>query len=97
MQSGLINKVAATLANVDDAKGLRRVCPDQGGVYADKAYCTAPAQNGLNRKECHSATIKKNNMIGKACDKDRWLSKMRVPYERVFCKRSKQVYAIAFT
>lgn len=31
MQSGLINKVAATPANVDDAKGLRHVCPDQGG------------------------------------------------------------------
>ena len=30
MQSGLINKVAATPANVDDAKGLRHVCPDQG-------------------------------------------------------------------
>ena len=28
MQSGLINKVAATPANVDDAKGLRHVCPD---------------------------------------------------------------------
>ena len=24
-------------------------------------------------------------------DKDRWLSKMRAPYERVFSKRSKQV------
>lgn len=91
MQSGLINKVAATPANVDDAKGLRHVCPDQGGVYADKAYCTAPAQNALNRKGCHSAAIKKNNMTGKNRDKDRWLSKMRAPYERVFSKRSKQV------
>ena len=36
MQSGLINKVAATPANVNDAKGLRHICPDQGAVFADK-------------------------------------------------------------
>lgn len=91
MQSGLINKVAATPANVDDAKGLRHVCPSQGAVYADKGYCTAPAQNALKRKGCHSAAIKKNNMTGKNRDKDRWLSKMRAPYERVFSKRPKRV------
>lgn len=91
MQSGLVNKVAATPANVDDAKALRHVCPDQGAVYADKGYCTAPAQKELMRKGCHSAAIKKNNMIGKDRDKDRWLSKMRAPYERVFSKRSKRV------
>ena len=91
MQSGLINKVAATPANVDDAKGLRHVCPDQGAVYADKGYCTAPAQQTLRRKGCHNAAIKKNNMSGKNRDKDRWLSKMRAPYERVFSKRSKRV------
>jgi IS5 family transposase len=91
MQSGLVNKVAATPANVDDAKGLRHVCPEQGAVYADKGYCTAPAQKELKRKGCHSAVIEKNNMIGKNRDKDRWLSKMRAPYERVFSKRSKKV------
>ena len=91
MQSGLINKVAATPANIDDAKGLRHVCPDQGAVYADKGYCTAPAQQALKRKGCHSAAIKKNNMVGKDRDKDRWLSKMRAPYERVYSKRPNQV------
>lgn len=91
MQSGLINKVAATPANVDDANGLRHVCPSQGAVIADKGYCTAPAQQTIRRKRCHSAAIKKNNMIGKNRDKDRWLSKMRAPYERVFSKRSKRL------
>ena len=32
MQSGLINKVAVTPANVTDAKGLKHVCPDSGAV-----------------------------------------------------------------
>jgi len=91
MQSGLINKVAATPANVDDAKGLRHIGPDQGAVYADKGYCTAPAQRAIKRKGCHSAAIRKNNMTGKNRDKDRWLTKMRAPYERVFSKRSKRV------
>lgn len=91
MQSGLINKVAATPANVDDAKGLRHVCPDQGAVFADKGYCTDPAQQAITRKGCHSAAIKKNNMVGKNRDKDCWITKMRAPYERVFSKRPKRV------
>ena len=91
MQSGLINKVAATPANVDDGRGLKHVCPAQGAVYADKGYCTAAAQSTMKRKSCHSAAIKKRNMVGKNRDKDRWLSKMRGPYERVFSKRSKHV------
>lgn len=91
MQSGLINKVAATPANVDDAKGLRHICPDQGAIFADKAYATALAQATIKRKGCHSAAIKKNNMMGKSRDKDRWITKMRAPYERVFSKRSKHL------
>ncbi len=91
MQSGLISKVAATPANVDDAHGLRHVCPGQGAVYADKGYCTAPAQRALRRKGCHSAAIRKRNMAGKNREKDHWLSQLRVPYERVFSRRSKRV------
>ena len=36
MQSGLINKIAATSADVTDAQGLEKVCPKSGAVYADK-------------------------------------------------------------
>lgn len=36
MQSGLINRVAITPANVTDAQGFKHVCPKQGAVYADK-------------------------------------------------------------
>jgi transposase, IS5 family len=91
MQSGLINKVAATPANTGDAAGLAHVCPSQGAVYADKAYCVGPAQATLKSKGCHDATIKKANMLGKDRDKDRWHSKLRSPYERVFSGRSKRV------
>lgn len=91
MQSGLINKVAATPADVTDDRGLRHVCPDQGAVFADKGYCVKEAQKVLRRKGCHNATIKKRNMKAKNRDKDRWIASMRAPYERVFSKRSKRV------
>lgn len=91
MQSGLINKVAATPANVTDADGLKHVCPRQGAVYGDKGYSIEPATKTITRNGCHNATIKKNNMIGKNRDKDRWLSAIRSPYERVFSKRNRKV------
>jgi len=91
MQSGLINKVAITPANTTDAKGLKHVCPDQGAIFADKAYCTSPARKAAAKRDCHLAAIKKNNMKNKDRDQDRWYSAMRSPYERVFSKQNKRV------
>lgn len=50
MQSGLINKVAVTPANVTDAKGMRHVLPNGGAAYGDKAYCVASARTAAARK-----------------------------------------------
>lgn len=91
MQSGLINKVAATSAEVTDAEGVSHVCPSGGAVFGDKGYCVNPAKSTLKRKNCHDATIKKANMKGKDRKKDGWLSAMRSPYERVFAHRSQRV------
>jgi IS5 family transposase len=90
MQSGLINKVAITPANVTDASGFKHVCPKQGAVYADKGYCIAPAVREAKRKGVHLAAIKKNNMKDKNKDKDRWYSGIRAPYERVFAQDNKR-------
>lgn len=90
-QSGLINKVAVTPANVPDAKGLKNVCPDSGAVYTDKAYCTAETEKVVRRRGCHLRAIKKNNMKGKNKDQDRWFTHLRSPYERVFSKDNKRV------
>lgn len=86
MGSGLIMKVAATPANITDADGLRLVCPNDRMVVADKAYCTKAAQNTLESRGCHSGAILKNNMRKKDFDKDRWLSRIRAPFENVFSK-----------
>ena len=91
MQAGLINKVAIAPGNETDAQGLKRVCPNQGAVYADKGYCTQPAVIATKRKDCHLAAIKKNNMGGKNSDLDRWYTKIRSPYERVFSQRNPRV------
>ena len=91
MQSGLINKVAVTPANVTDAKGLKHVCPDSGAIYADKGYCTKPAQHAAAKRGVHLAAIMMNHMRAKNHDKDRWLSHLRMPYERVFSKRNQRV------
>jgi len=37
------------------------------------------------------APIKKANMKGKDTEKDRWISKIRSPYERVFAHRNRRV------
>ena len=88
-QSGLINKIAIIPANVTDAQGLKKICPNGGAVYGDKGYCLDPAVKEMKRRGCHNATIKRNNMKCKDKDLDRWHSKIRSPYERVFSKRNK--------
>lgn len=91
MQSGLINKVAITPANITDGRGLAHVTPSTGAIYADKGYCTNPSQVIAKRKGLHLAAIKNNNMKDKNKDKDRWYSKIRAPYERVFANQNKRV------
>ena len=91
MQSGLINKVAVSFANETDARGFKRVCPSSGAVYADKGYCTAPARQAASAKGVHLAAVKKNNMLDKNFDLDKYYTKLRAPYERVFSQDNKRV------
>ena len=91
MQSGLINKVAITPANVTDSKGMKHVCPGSGAIYADKGYCDKHSKKAAAQKECHLRAIKKNNMNDKNRDFDRWVSHLRSPYERVFSQQNKRV------
>ena len=91
MRSGLINKVAVTAANVLDMDGLKSVAPKQGAVYADKGYCAAKLDQQMAKRGCYLRAIKKNNMKEKNKDLDKWLTKIRSPYERVFSKQRKRV------
>jgi IS5 family transposase len=91
IQSGMINKVAVTPANLTDAKGMRLVLPQQGAVYADKGYCTSPARIAAARKKVHLCAVKKNNMKGKNFDLDKYYTMIRSPFERVFSKDNKRL------
>ena len=91
IQSGMINKVAVTPANLTDAKGLALVLPKQGAVYADKGYCTKPARISARRQAVHLCAVKKNNMKGKNYDLDRYYTKIRSPFERIFSKDNKRL------
>ena len=86
MQSGMINKVVITKASIIDSKGMKHVTPESGSVYADKRYCDKNAKAAAAKRNLHLATIKKNNMIGKNKDLDKWYCKLRSPYEKIFSK-----------
>lgn len=90
MREGLITKVAVTPANVPDWEGFRHICPETGMIFADKAYGLAPAQMEMKAHGCHSGAILRGNMKGKDWDKDRWLTKVRMPFEGIFSKWRKR-------
>ena len=91
IQSGMINKVAVTPANLTDAQGMKLVLPGQGAVYADKGYCTKPSRIAAAAKNVHLCAVKKNNMQGKIFDLDKYYTKIRTPFERVFAQDNKRV------
>lgn len=91
MQSGLINKVAITPANVPDGKAVKHILPNSGAILGDKGYCIKSSIREIKKKGLHDMTIKKNNMKGKNKEKDRWISSLRSTYERVFSKMPRRV------
>ena len=91
MQSGMINKVAITPANVIDSKGFKHAAPNSGVVYADKGYCDKNARQAALTKGLHLCAVKKNNMKGKNRDLNRYYTAIRAPFEHVFSKQNKRV------
>ncbi len=90
MKEGMVTKVAVTPANVPDGRAVKHVLQPGTMVFADKGYCTEAAQTSMAQAGCHSGAIKKRNMKGKDRDKDRWLTRVRMPYEGNFSKLGKR-------
>jgi IS5 family transposase len=86
MKQGIVTKVAATAANVNDDKAFIKICPESGVSFADKGYDTETAYETARKKGCCLRAIKKINRKDKNKDLDRWLSKVRGPYESIFSK-----------
>jgi len=90
MKHGLISAVAVTPANVPDARAIERICPEGGMVFGDKGYSTKAVEAVLAERGCHSGIIRKNNDPKKNKEKDRWLTKVRMPFESVFAATPKR-------
>lgn len=88
-QSGMITKVAVTAANVPDAEAVDLVLPESGAVLGDKGYVSAITK--ILEKGLHPMIIKRNNMKTKNPDLDRWITKLRSPFEGTFSKQNKRV------
>ena len=65
-------------------QGLKHICPKEGAVFGDKGYCSKEASRTIKRNGCVSKVILKNNMEGKEFERDRRITKQRMPYEGVF-------------
>ena len=91
MQSGMINNVKVTKANVtdDNHEAVKSVLPSQGAVAGGKGFVGAVPV--IKEAGCHSMIILKDNMKEKDRGKDKFISKLRAPYERVFSKQEKRV------
>lgn len=90
MGSGLINKCSVVPGNVHDSRTVRGVCPEGGALYGDKGFCGKRAEKEALKKGCHPRFMKRNNMKEKDRDLDRYLTKIRAPYERVFSQDNKK-------
>ena len=89
MQSGMIMRVAVTPANVTDAQGAKHVMPRSGAACGDKGYIGAIRE--MLRRGVRPMVIKRKNMKDKNIDLDRYISKLRSPYEGTFSKQNKRV------
>jgi IS5 family transposase len=87
MCSGMINRVKVSPANVpdSDAASVSAILPSCGAVNGDKGFVGAIPL--IEQSNCHSMIILKNNMKEKNRDKDRFLTKLRSPFEGVFSKQ----------
>ena len=90
MGLGLITKVAVTTANLSDDRALQHVCLKEGVIFADKGHCSKRAYFVMKKNRCVNKAILKNNMKQTDFDRDRYLSKLRMPYEKVFSQQNKK-------
>jgi IS5 family transposase len=91
MGTGLITKLDISPANQTDAQRGIFVLPEKGMVIADKGYDTDDFQKALLEKGLHSGVIKKNNRKSKIKELDKWLTKLRSPFEGLFFHADKSV------
>ncbi|MDX1920017.1 MAG: transposase [Candidatus Caenarcaniphilales bacterium] len=90
MQSGLVNRTHIEGANVHDIRMMEKVLPEGGAIYADKGFCSKKLEERLEKRNCTPRAVKRNNMKNKNRDFDRYITKWRGPFERMFSRMRKR-------
>lgn len=90
MRQGMITKVVVTPGNKGDDKTFVKVAPNQGAAIMDKMYDTQAVKDHARARGLTCRAIKKNNRADKNHDLDRFLSRLRMPFEGVFSKLKTQ-------
>jgi len=89
MKYGLINKVAATPANILDFQVFDKLCPNQGMVFADEGYDYQAVYERLKQNNCASGIIQQQDRKNRNRDLNSWRTKVRAPFESTFSKKNK--------
>lgn len=84
MLQGIITKVIVKPANIPDNKIFNDIKPEQGAVVGDKGFDTNEIRDICEAENLHFMIIKKNNRKDKNKDLDKFISKIRSPFENVF-------------
>ena len=88
--SGWIEKVWVTPANVNDADGFKYVCPIEKRVLADRGYDTWKVRGILKDRGCEDGVMRLTRRKDFDKERNKRLSKKRAPWEHVFSKMSRR-------
>lgn len=83
MKNGIITKVKAKQANINDDKAIEDILPPSGAVLGDKGFDTEEVRKTLADRGLYAMIIKKNNRKDKNRDLDKFLTKLRCPFEGI--------------
>lgn len=84
MLQGIITKISVKPANTMDHDMFNDVKPKQGAVVGDKGFDTNSVREICKSNNLHNMIIKKNNRKDKNKDLDKYITKIRSPFENVF-------------
>ncbi|MEW5822253.1 MAG: transposase, partial [Cyanobacteriota bacterium] len=84
MLQGIITKVSVKPANVMDHDMFNDIKPEQGAVVGDKGFDTNNIRDICKSDNLHFMVIKKNNRKDKNKDLDKFITKIRSPFENIF-------------
>ena len=88
--SGLIEKIAVTPANVNDATAFPLVCPWGKRILADRGYDTWLVRDTMKDKGCIDRVMRLTKRKDFDAQRNKNISRRRSPWEMVFAHMQKR-------